>query len=338
MQILSLPAPPADHRIPYGPDPLQFGDLRLPTGPGPHPVVVVIHGGFWRARYDLTHIGHLCAALTRSGFATWSLEYRRIGHPGGGWPGTFHDVAAGLDYVAALAPQYNLDRARVVTLGHSAGGHLAVWLAARQRIPRTDLLASPDPLPLRGAVSLAGVLDLHLAWARHLSNDIVVEFLGGTPAQVPERYATASPHTLLPIGVPQRLLHGTEDDSVPFALSQSYATAATAAGDEVRLVALPGAGHFELIDPKSREWPAVAAAVGDLFGSLSGPGYWMSCHWRALPKRARCATLLVAIQRLRRPLPVAKLPGPPGSRQCPELCYPLLVYPGGAHLPRTRRL
>ena len=221
----------------------------------------MIHGGFWRARYDLTHIGHLCAALTRAGLATWSLEYRRIGHPGGGWPGTFHDVAAGLDYVATLAPQYHLDRSRVVTLGHSAGGHLAVWLAARPRIPLTDPLASRDPLPLRGAVSLAGVLDLHRAWERHLSNDVVVEFLGGTPAQLPERYATASPQALLPIGVPQHLLHGTEDDSVPFAISESYATAATAAGDDVRLVRLPAAGHFELIDPQSWEWPAVEAAV-----------------------------------------------------------------------------
>src|SRR5436190_1546962 len=105
--ILDLAPPPADARLRYGPEPLHFGDLRLPKGDGPHPVVVVLHGGFWRAAYGLEHIGHLCAALTGAGMATWSIEYRRIGNPGGGWPGTFQDVALAAKYVRELAPTYN---------------------------------------------------------------------------------------------------------------------------------------------------------------------------------------------------------------------------------------
>jgi acetyl esterase/lipase len=277
--ILDLPPPPADARLPYGPDPLQFGDLRLPSGPGPHPVVVVIHGGFWRARYDLEHAGHLCAALTARGLATWSLEYRRIGNSGGGWPGTFQDVALGLDYLRELAPAYDLDLERVVALGHSAGGHLALWLAGRHRVPADDSLrrasgtASRVPTRLRGAVSLAGVADLRRAWELRLSDNVVETFVGGSPERVPERYAGASPIELLPLGVPQALIHGTADESVPYEISQVYHEAAVARGDEATLVTLPGAGHFEVIDPRSEEWPLVVDATLRVLGvSVSGVG------------------------------------------------------------------
>ena len=128
--ILQLPAPDADERIPYSDPPLRFGELRLPAGAGPHPLAVVIHGGFWRAAYNLDHIGHLCAALGEVGVATWSLEYRRIGDDGGGWPGTFADVAAGADFVRELSLSQSIDPERVVSVGHSAGGHLALWLAS----------------------------------------------------------------------------------------------------------------------------------------------------------------------------------------------------------------
>ncbi|HMA36210.1 MAG TPA: alpha/beta hydrolase [Chloroflexia bacterium] len=259
--ILDLPPPPADARIPYGPGPLQFGDLRLPAGPGPYPLAIVIHGGYWLNAYSLDHIGHLCAALTRAGVATWSLEYRRLGDPGGGWPGTFQDVAAGADYLRTLAPRYHLDLGRVVAVGHSAGGQLALWLAARPHRPATDPLYTADPLPLRGVVSLAGVVDLQRAWELQLGNGVVEQLLGGTPAAVPARYAATSPRALLPLGVPQRLIHGSADPIVPFALSQAYQVAATAAGDDARLVALPGAGHFEPIDPRSRQWPIVQDTV-----------------------------------------------------------------------------
>lgn len=259
--ILNLPAPVADRRIGYGPDPLNFGDLRLPAGVGPHPVVVVVHGGFWRARYDLEHIGHVCAALTTGGLATWNIEYRRIGDAGGGWPGTFHDVAQAADYVRTLAPQYNLDLSRVVALGHSAGGHLATWLAARPRISTSDLLFTSNPLPLRGVVSLAGVVDLLHAYALRLGQQVVVELIGGTPDEYPERYRSASPAALLPLGLPQILIHGTNDGPVPFRMSAEYVQAALAAGDNAALIALEGAHHFEVIDPSSAEWPAVEQAV-----------------------------------------------------------------------------
>ena len=261
--IFSTPAPPADVRIPYGDGPFHFGDLRLPrdNSPGPHPVVAVIHGGFWRAKYDLEHIGHACAALTSQGVATWSIEYRRIGNEGGAWPGTFHDVGAAIDHLRVIAPEYNLDLKRVVAIGHSAGGHLALWAAARHRIPEGDTLYSPTPLPIKAVVSLAGVADLELSWEMNLSNGVTEEFIGGSPDEVPERYAAASPHALLPSGVPQALVHGTDDENVPYEISVKYHAAAQSAGDKVTLVTLKRAGHFEVIDPKMPEWRKVVETV-----------------------------------------------------------------------------
>lgn len=259
--ILAQPAPPADVRIAYGADPLQFGDLRLPNSAEPHPVAIVVHGGFWRARYDLEHIGHVCAALTALGWATWNIEYRRIGNVGGGWPGTFLDVAQAADYVRQLAAQYQLDLSRVMTIGHSAGGHLALWLAGRHRIAVADALYRPDPLVPQRAVSLAGVADLRHAYTLRLSQRVVVELMGGTPAEVPQRYANASPAELLPLGVAQLIVHGTNDGPVPFAISERYVAAACAAGDAATLLALPGAHHFELIDPASPEWERIETEI-----------------------------------------------------------------------------
>lgn len=260
--MILLRRPPRDYqRIVYGQDKYQFGDLRLPRGSGLHPVIIGIHGGYWRKRYGLDYFGHACAALTERGLATWNIEYRRIGNRGGAWPGTFLDVASATDFLRELTPTYNLDLSRVVTLGHSAGGHLALWLAARHRIPEDSEIYTPDPLPLHAAVSLAGVVDLHRAWELGLSNHATGELLGGSPEQYPERYAAASPFALLPLGVRQTLLHGTEDDSVPLELSERYEAAAVAAGDHATLLTLPGAGHFELVDPQSSEWPTVITAV-----------------------------------------------------------------------------
>ena len=260
--ILTLPTPPADARLAYGPDPQQFGELRLTAhGVGPHPVVVLLHGGYWRARYDLAYFGHAAADLTSRGYTTWNLEYRRVGNPRGGWPATFLDVAAGVDHLRTLAEAHPLDLDRVVLLGHSAGGQLALWLAARGRINAESAIYTANPLLPKAVVSLAGVLDLRQASARHLSNDAAHELLGGPPEQYPERYAAASPAELLPIGVPAILIHGTADSNVPYALSQDYAAAARDAGDDVDLVTLPGTGHFEIVDPRAPEWQSVVRAI-----------------------------------------------------------------------------
>src|SRR5215471_2463058 len=166
--ILTAKPPEADRRITYGPDPNQFIDVRLPGGEGPHPVVFFIHGGYWRAKYDLVHAGHLCAALARAGIITWNIEYRRVGNPGGGWPGTFEDIRNAYRYLSQIAKRYNLDSAKILVMGHSAGGQLALCLAAHES-------------SLKRAISLAGVVDLQQAWEQHLSDNAVVGFLGGKP-------------------------------------------------------------------------------------------------------------------------------------------------------------
>ena len=201
----------------------------------------MIHGGYWRARYDCSLMTGLCADLAGRGIAAWNLEYRRVGN-GGGWPETFEDVAAGVDLLAEVdAP---LDLERVGAVGHSAGGQLALWAAARAE-PRVSIAA---------VVSQAGVADLRLAAVTSPSDEPTTALLGGLPDEHPERYALASPRELVPLGVPQLVLHGDRDTSVAIEIAESYAAAASAAGDQCELRVLPGAGHFEHIDPSTAEW------------------------------------------------------------------------------------
>jgi acetyl esterase/lipase len=225
----------------YGDRPSQFVELHAPDESGPGAIAIVIHGGFWRDSYDLHLMDGLCADLAGRGWAACNLEYRRVGADGGGWPMTFDDVRAGIDAVTTL-PALPVDR--VVTIGHSAGGHLALWAAAAHGAV-TD------------AVSLAGVTDLEDAWARGLSSDATGGFMGGGPAELPERYAEASPMARLPIGVPMLVVHGDRDENVPVELSIAFAEAARAAGDDVELVVRPGVDHFEVIDPAGRSWATV---------------------------------------------------------------------------------
>lgn len=260
-EILELPPPPADARISYGDDPLQFGDLRLPPGPGPHPLVIVIHGGFWRARYDLAYFGHCCADLAQRSVATWNIEYRRIGNPGGAWPGTFQDVARAADFVRVLAQRFPLDITRLVAMGHSAGGHLALWLAGRGRLPATSEVAVGDPIGLRAAVALAPVADLRQVWDRQLGSGVVGDLMGGGPEAFPERYRQGSPADLLPLGVRQVVIHGQLDADAPFDMSVSYVQRAQAAGDSAELVDLGDTGHFEVVDPRTLEWQRVAEVL-----------------------------------------------------------------------------
>jgi acetyl esterase/lipase len=231
----------------------RFGELWRPAGAGPWPVVALLHGGFWRAPRTLELMRPLAADLAGRGFAAWNLEYRRVGQPGGGWPGTCQDVAAGLDHLAALAGREPLDLDRLAVAGHSAGGHLALWSAARPGLPAGAPGASPRVVP-RLVVSLAGVCDLHAGAAEGIGEGAVAEFLGASPDQAPDRYQLASPLARLPLGVAQLLVHGDADTRVPVSQSRAYAAAAAAAGDPVELVELPGVDHMAVIDPASPAW------------------------------------------------------------------------------------
>lgn len=252
-------------RLTYGDGPFQFGDLYIPEDKKLHPVVILIHGGFWRSAYDLSLMTKLAQDLVARGIAAWNIEYRRVGNSGGGWPGTFLDVAQATDYLMTIADTYNLDLQRILAVGHSAGGHLALWLGARGKLPSNCELASSDtPLALSGALSLAGAMDLEQVWQLGLGNDAVVELLDGSPDEVPERYTMASPVAYLPLGMPQVLLHGTEDDRVPLIVSQEYADRARSAGDTVKLIKLVGGNHFVVIDQTSTAWSRTVEEIKKL--------------------------------------------------------------------------
>jgi acetyl esterase/lipase len=244
----------------YGDGPEQYVEVTRP-GRGrpedgvPHPCVVLLHGGFWRARHDLTLMRPLARAVTHAGLAAANVEYRRVGGPGGGFPGTLADVAAAVDRIATVP---GLDAARLVLVGHSAGGQLALWAAGRRRLPAGAVgavgVAGARPAAV---VSLAGVCDLARAARADTGEGAVPDVLGGMPDDVPERYATASPAALVPLGVPTLLVHGDADDRVPVEQSRRYAERARAAGDDLELVELPGVGHREVIEPAGAAWREV---------------------------------------------------------------------------------
>ncbi|MCZ2827065.1 MULTISPECIES: alpha/beta hydrolase family protein [unclassified Modestobacter] len=235
----------------YGPGPDQFVEVSLPAGDGPAPVVVVLHGGFWRARYGIELARPLAADLAARGWAAVAVEYRRVG-AGGGWPTTLQDVAAAVDALPDVQGAARLDLTDVTVLGHSAGGHLAVWVAGRGRLPAGAPGADPR-VPVSAVVAQAGVLDLEAAVTADLGDGATVDFLGGTPAEVPDRYAVADPVRLLPTGLPVLCVHGAEDTSVPLDQSRRYAAAATAAGDTVEVAVVPG-DHMVLIDVSGAAW------------------------------------------------------------------------------------
>ncbi len=268
--LLDRPPPPADHRILYAPGEYQFGDLRVPKLKNGElaPVLVFLHGGWWKAKYGLEYGGHLCGALKADGIATWSLEYRRVGDRGGGWPGTLQDVALGYDYLGTLARSYPLDLRRVVVAGHSAGGQLAFWLAGRQHLPDDGPLRRPvRMLPMAAVIGLAGAVDLRLTmdlagWFRFAHDrDEVLAFMGASPKDAPERYRTGNPGDLLPLNVPQVLLQGSGDDQIPAQLPARWAERGHRMGESVTVEMIQGAGHFDVVDPASAAWPTVRAAV-----------------------------------------------------------------------------
>ncbi|WP_028530726.1 alpha/beta hydrolase family protein [Paenibacillus sp. HW567] len=256
-------------RIAYGDHPSQFGVLRMPDLLGRScPVVVTIHGGFWKSEYGLEELDPLDEDLTRRGYATWNIEYRRAGEDGGGWSGTFDDVIDAVNQLSQLEERFHLDLSRVVILGHSAGGHLALWLASRINKVQTDELGDPLIVPIKGVISLAGISDLREMWKIHADKGIcspVALFIGGTPQEVPDRYCSASPVELLPLGVEQILIHGELDRHVPIELSSEYHRRAIGLGDEVSLVVLPEVEHFQIINPTSSAWISVTGSLETIF-------------------------------------------------------------------------
>jgi acetyl esterase/lipase len=239
----------------YGERRDQFGELTLPDGGGPFPVAVLFHGGFWRARYDLRLEDRLVTDLAGRGWAVWNLEYRRLGwRSRGGWPATFEDVAAGIDQLGKLDAQ--LDLSRVVGIGHSAGGQLALWAAARPGLPALAPGAQPG-IRLAAAVAQAGLVDLREAACLGLSRGAAQTLLGGPPGKCPARYDLASPIERLPMGLPQLLVHGGADDVVPVEIARRHAARAADAGDPCVLVELVGVGHMEHLDPGTTAWSAV---------------------------------------------------------------------------------
>ncbi len=248
--------------ISYGPDRSQRGELHLPKGPGPHRVMILIHGGSWQARYGRVVMRGLAGDLLRRGWAAWNIEYRRVGN-GGGWPHTFADVAAAIDHLRQIdAP---LDLRRVSMLGHSAGGHLALWAAARANLPggapgsrRGGPLVTPGRV-----IAQAGVCDLAGGY-RRWHGGAVRMLMGGGPDELPARYAIADPLRLLPLTMPALLVHGVQDTTVSVELSRAYERAAAALGADVELVEVAGAAgaHRAHIDPRGGAWAEVVRRLG----------------------------------------------------------------------------
>jgi acetyl esterase/lipase len=264
-ELEKLPARPPDHRLSYGADASQVGELRVPSGPGPHPVAVLIHGGCWRAEFaTLQDLPAMADALKEAGIASWNIEYRRLGQPSAGWPGTYQDVGRGIDHLRGIARAHRLDLSKVVVVGHSAGGHLAMWSATRSQIGADSALFVPNPLPIRGVVNLAGTIDMTRNIERMEAAcraPVVTQMLGGTTDTVGSRYREVSATALLPLRVRQVLVWGQYEDFVPLALAEAHVSAAKAAGDPARLVVIPAAGHFELANPSSGAWPPVLEAI-----------------------------------------------------------------------------
>jgi acetyl esterase/lipase len=254
---LDRSAPGPDLTVPYGTQPEQVIDLRLPPAPrqaAKAPLIVLVHGGFWRPAYDRRHLGPMASSLAAAGYVVAVPEYRRAGMAEEGWTGPFNDIAAALDQVGGIAGPHGADTRRITWAGHSAGGHLVLWAAARPGLPAgSPWRRSGGPYPATHVVSLAGCSSLRLCAEWNLGAGAVRLLMGGGPDDVPERYAVADPAALPAAPVPVTLVHGVDDDTVPLRMSQAFTAG--------RLVEIPGAGHFDLIDPQSPAWPRVLSVL-----------------------------------------------------------------------------
>jgi len=263
-----LPQPKPDAVIHYGEHDRQFGELRLPKSDGPFGIAVIIHGGCWLSDYDQGYMASFAQAITDLGWATWTIAYRRVGEPGGGWPNTFVDAGAAVDFVPELATRYPLDTERVIAIGHSAGGHLALWLAGRSRLPATGVLYTERPQPIHGVLALAAAADLEYLSAHRTCGNAATLLMDGSPEARPERYLEGSPTQLLPLGVPQILVNGELDETWS-APADRYFAAASNAGDAIETSTMAGAGHFELVVPNSQNWSIVREALVRLGGAIA---------------------------------------------------------------------
>ena len=250
--LLTRPRPAPTATISYGSDPLQVVDVWVPDGQGPHRTILMVHGGCWQTEIaDRTIMNWIAEDLRRRGFAVWNIDYRGVDR-GGGYPGTFQDVAAAADALRTHAAHFNLDLSRIVATGHSAGGHLALWLAARPRLPAASSLRTAAPLPVHSVVSLGGLPDLEEA-ARPpgsgCGTEVIARISGG-------HFAETSVPRLAPLRVPQVLINGNQDRIIPTAYAEGYARPMRAAGDDVRVRMIDATGHVELIAPGTAAWNA----------------------------------------------------------------------------------
>jgi acetyl esterase/lipase len=287
-EVNQLPVTPPDRVLSYGDDPLQFGELRIPDGEGPHPVAIVIHGGCWISLFaSLKNTAPISSAIRKLGIATWNIEYRRVDNRGGGWPGTFQDVAEGVDFLKKIAAEYNLDLNRVITVGHSAGGHLALWASGRVRMPEDSPLYAKDPLKIHGVMALSPAVDLKSLVKSEQSicgDHVVSKLLGGTAARFPQRYRTCSPIEALPLGVPQVLILGEFDIPVLKETGLRYRDRARESGDRVALFVIKKAAHHEAVAPGSVAWPTVKKSIIQLLeaGEARGSSFWGLSAWAML--------------------------------------------------------
>jgi acetyl esterase/lipase len=262
----------ADQTLHYGSDPLQFGELRLPKSTSPVPVVIIVHGGCWTDHFPGPQEGHalpdasltrpLASALADRGVATWNIEYRRAGSPGGGWPNTYLDLAAAVDYLRKIAPTYKLDLSSVTVIGHSSGGQLALWIGARSKLPGTSPLYTTDPLALKDIIDLDGPPELTTAQpveTQYCPIPAITQFLGGTPAEKPGRYRDGSAEAFLPLGIPQIIVTAALLQNVG-TLAADYVATAKAKGDSVTLIPLES-NHFAMLDPTTDPGKALIAII-----------------------------------------------------------------------------
>lgn len=264
--LLERSRPAADVEIRYGDNQVQVVDLWLPKGKGPHPTVLMVHGGCWQTEIaDRRIMDWIADDLRKRGIAVWNIDYRGVDRAGGGYPGTFLDTAAAADALRDHAGRYHLDISRIVAVGHSAGGHLALWLAGRSRLPADSALRQGTPLPIATAISLGGLPDLEEA-ARPpgsgCGTEVIARLTGSGRADV---FADTSVPRLAPLGVPQILINGAEDRIIPTFYAEDYARPMRAAGDKVEVRMIPATGHVELVAPGTRAW---AAAVEEIEKAL----------------------------------------------------------------------